>query len=154
MKIKMSRLRSLIREAIADLSHSQGRRMAGLAAGRDARRFASGPDLDAYVASTADEELLYDTLRRMLLQPEARHMTHDMQSYIEEAIAAYEALSAGGVTTGNIAADDLLRSELISATIAGLYDAARREEARRLFADALGKKQMGRYIAGWGSLGR
>lgn len=154
MKIKMSQLRSLIREAIADLSHAQGRRMAGLAAGRGAREFASGPDLEAYVTSTADEELLYDTLRRMLTQPEARNMTPDLRSYIEESIAAYEALSAGGVTTGNIDADDLLRTELISATIAGLYDARRRGEARRLFADALGKKQMGRYIAGWGAAGR
>jgi hypothetical protein len=139
MKIRMSVLKKLIREAITSLASSQGFRAAGLAAGgtyrRDIPKFKDPGALSAAVVDEGDHELLFDTLRQMLADDEsAGYLDPGLAKYISDFISTYEALTAGGMGSGDAATTVAALDNLVRTGLEGLYDAgSSRSIAKEMF---------------------
>lgn len=145
MKIRLSELRQLIREAIASLDSTQGKRSAGLASPSprvDAPLF-NDPNKLADEATSGYDSVLYDTLRKML--EEDPNLDPEFSKFIQKAIDAYDVVMIPGRGTGTRQGDDLLWEELITLTIKGLYNPGQRGPALRLFRDVMTGKYVGKY---------
>lgn len=138
MKIRMSQLKKLIREAVTSLASSQGFRAAGLAAGGPYRReipvFRDPWALTQRVVDGADYELLFDTLRQMLADDEkSNYLDASLVAYIKRFIGVYEKIS-GGLTSGDHKITAAATDRILETGIAGLYDAGSpRREALDMF---------------------
>lgn len=146
MKIRLSELRQIIREAlIASLGSAQGKRSAGLASPSprvDAPLF-NDPNKLADEATSGYDSVLYDTLRKML--EEDPNLDPAFSDFVQKAIDAYDVVMIPGRGTGTRQGDDLLWEELISLTVKGLYNPSQRGEALRLFRDVMTGKHVGKY---------
>jgi hypothetical protein len=139
MKIRMSTLKRLIREAITSLASSQGFRAAGLAAGgpykRDIPKFRDQDALEAAVIDDGDYELLFDTLRQMLVDDEKSHyLDPRLVDYIKRFLSAYDTMTSPGTASGSHEITTGALENMIRAGLAGLYDAgAPRSQALEMF---------------------
>lgn len=154
MKIRISELKKIVQEAIMSLSDPEGFRAAGLAAGgtyrRDIPKFKDPAALAASVVSEGDHELLFDTLKQMLIDDEkAGYLDPSLVDYIKKFISTYEFATRGGMGTGDAATTVRAVDNLVGAGLEGLYDAgSSREIAREMFKliDDLGADAL-EYIA-------
>lgn len=147
MKISLSELRQMIREAlIASLDSAQGKRAAGLAAPSpkyDAPLF-SDPDKLADEAAGGYDSVLYDTLRRMLAD-DSRNLDPRFADFAQKAVDAADVFMIPGRSTGSRQGDDLVWEELISLTVKGLYNPSQRGPALQMFRDVMTGKHVGKY---------